>query len=269
MEKEKLEFKPINRGLGFHHLAEEPKKKSSNQIKNSASGPSVKKTFSEFNFGISHPATGATAAGRPDFSMMLDQRTTPMPIYQPQSPAAPKNNSTQKISGKPSILHASPSNALPNPRVLKFTSSEKPVGLPKLRASYGLNYSLKRFFAYLIDSVMNITLCGIAFILVLQQLEVPLSFSFIREFILTGGLFLIGFSWIMVLAQEIAFGTSLGKRFFNLAITGSNSALFLRAFFFIVSFGFFGLGILWALFDSDRRCWHDIIVETQPQEFLS
>jgi uncharacterized RDD family membrane protein YckC len=30
----------------------------------------------------------------------------------------------------------------------------------------------------------------------------------------------------------------------------------------IFSWGFFGLGFLWALFDKNRRCWHDISSKT-------
>jgi uncharacterized RDD family membrane protein YckC len=31
----------------------------------------------------------------------------------------------------------------------------------------------------------------------------------------------------------------------------------------IFSWGFFGLGFLWALFDKKNRCWHDLISKTQ------
>jgi len=30
----------------------------------------------------------------------------------------------------------------------------------------------------------------------------------------------------------------------------------------IFSWGFFGLGFLWALFDKDKRCWHDLVSHT-------
>jgi hypothetical protein len=79
-------------------------------------------------------------------------------------------------------------------------------------------------------------------------------------------LFFVLFSWALITAQEIAFGTSVGKRVFGLMINGSTSAIFLRAFFFLPSIGFCGVGLLWSLFDKRKRCWHDVVVNVQPIE---
>jgi len=84
--------------------------------------------------------------------------------------------------------------------------------------------------------------------------------------VLIAGLFLAFFNWAITTAEEVAFGTSIGKRLFGLAIQGSASAIFLRAFFFLPSTCFGGIGILWALFDRRRRCWHDLVVDLQPIE---
>ncbi len=79
-------------------------------------------------------------------------------------------------------------------------------------------------------------------------------------------LFLCVFNWAITTAQEVAFSTSLGKRLFGLALNGSASAIFLRAFFFLPSVGFAGIGLIWALFDRRKRCWHDLVVDLQPTE---
>ncbi|MBT8134858.1 MAG: RDD family protein [Gammaproteobacteria bacterium] len=36
----------------------------------------------------------------------------------------------------------------------------------------------------------------------------------------------------------------------------------IRFFTALISWGFFGLGFLWALFDKQNRCWHDISSKT-------
>jgi uncharacterized RDD family membrane protein YckC len=79
-------------------------------------------------------------------------------------------------------------------------------------------------------------------------------------------LFFTLFNWALVTAQEIAFGTTIGKRIFGLMIQGNTSAIFLRAFFFLPSLGFCGIGLLWSLFDRRKRCWHDVVVNVQPIE---
>ena len=84
---------------------------------------------------------------------------------------------------------------------------------------------------------------------------------------IVGALFLGVFNWALITAQEVAVGTSIGKRVVGLRIPGGATAVFLRAFFFVPSLGFMGLGVLWSLFDRNKRCWHDLIVNTQPVNF--
>ena len=64
----------------------------------------------------------------------------------------------------------------------------------------------------------------------------------------------------------MAFHTTLGKRLFGLALPGNAIAIFLRAFFFLPSALFCGVGLLWAAFDGRSRCWHDVVVDLQPIE---
>lgn len=71
--------------------------------------------------------------------------------------------------------------------------------------------------------------------------------------------------WAMMVGQEVALGSTPGKRIVGLKLQGSPAALFLRAFFFLISLMFMGAGLLWALFNRERRCWHDLASDVQPR----
>jgi uncharacterized RDD family membrane protein YckC len=76
----------------------------------------------------------------------------------------------------------------------------------------------------------------------------------------------LGVHWLLLLVTEVTFMNTFGKRAFGLKLQGTRSAAFLRAFFFVPSALFFGLGIVWSLFDRRKRCWHDHFVDSQPIE---
>jgi uncharacterized RDD family membrane protein YckC len=63
-------------------------------------------------------------------------------------------------------------------------------------------------------------------------------------------------------------GQSLGMKTWRIKIQSSNNrnigwnTATIRFVSAIFSWGFFGLGYLWAFFDKDNRCWHDIISKT-------
>ena len=142
---------------------------------------------------------------------------------------------------------------------------ENPYGLEQ-EEGYGFVYLLRRTMAYTVDSCLNIALCIGALSGSLWKQDLSPELLLNPGIILVALLFLCVFNWALVTAQEVAFGTSIGKRLFGLVLHGSTSAVFLRAFFFLPSAGFLGMGLLWALIDSRRRCWHDMVVNVQPQE---
>ena len=71
---------------------------------------------------------------------------------------------------------------------------------------------------------------------------------------------------LCLILASFLYGTSVGKRIFGLSLNGSASATFLRAFYFLPSVGFCGVGLIWALFNKKRRCWHDAAADLQPME---
>jgi hypothetical protein len=169
-------------------------------------------------------------------------------------------------AGSPSFVFPGDTSALRSS--LKKTTS--PVGDSTARLemapAFGIIYLSKRALAYLFDSGLNISLCAGALSAALIKYGFGPEALFAPGVAFFSFLFLLTFNWAIITAQEVAFGTTVGKRLFGLALSGSGSAVFLRAFFFVPSLGFCGLGLLWGLLNQKKRCWHDVVVDLQPIE---
>ncbi len=171
------------------------------------------------------------------------------------------------VAGPPVFTKNLPKISVP---VAQLPSSSQPAqefeSSLVLPTSFGFGYLFARILAYVIDSSINLVVCGIALGVVLRKQNIS------PELLLSPGIaamlavFLFVFNWALIAAQEIAFGTSVGKRMLGLGLKGSTSAVFLRSFFFLFSTGFFGLGLIGALFSPAKRCWHDSALNLQPTE---
>jgi uncharacterized RDD family membrane protein YckC len=232
MDKE-IEFRPLTPGLGFHPFSD-----------GLPYAPLKKKNTTT-------TGTGAVAAGPATFAKTLPT-------------LAPRTIATPRVSvpvATPVVQQAAPapstSTAFNSP-----TSAAKPFAEP----AYGFVYLVKRSLAYIIDSSLNTALLATALSLVLVNQNIQPDALMNAGVMLLTILFFVLFNWALITAQEIAFGSSVGKRIFGLTIRGSTSAIFLRAFFFLPSAGFCALGLIWALFDKRKRCWHDLVVGAQPIE---
>lgn len=212
-KKEKIHFRPITSGLGFH-------------ADTRPYAPAIKRPI--------HTA-----------SIPTPNRSTSPEVALLRSALAIRTTSVLPQAPKPQSVLAEKSFAEPH---------------------YSFLYSLKRVVAFGLDCVFNLSLFIGAVSVVLWRIDLSPSVLFSRDLALITSLFLFTFTWALTAAQEIAFGTSLGKRSLGLTLQGGAAALFLRSFFFTFSLIFFGLGILWAIFDSKRRCWHDLFVNVQPTE---
>ena len=186
--------------------------------------------------------------------------------YTPQNPETQRTQRVKPRAAAPEIPWA-PSVVQDQPAIsgAKSLIEAQPAEIVAT-APLDVDYLAKRMAAYIFDSLVNIASCGAAFLFVISKLKVPKDTLLNPDTFFLFGLFLLFFSWILVLAQEIAFGTSLGKKLFGLAIQGDALTLFFRGFFFSVSLAMAGLGIFWALFDNKRRCLHDILAKIQPLE---
>ena len=175
--------------------------------------------------------TGAVAAGRPAFVF-------------PQQPIA-------KVAA-PTAVAVAPA------QIIAKT-------LPAV-SELGWDYLMKRMLAFWVDSIINMTLGFITLAVSLWREDLSANFYLGSSvFFITLG-FLLFFNWALTTAQEVAFGTSIGKRLFGLSLDGSAIATFVRALFFIPSLLFFGLGAAWAGIDSGRRGFHDLVSGIQPEE---
>jgi uncharacterized RDD family membrane protein YckC len=130
--------------------------------------------------------------------------------------------------------------------------------------SYGLSYLGLRVLAYGIDLAFHLSLSALALwgLLVAMGYEATVVFeNGVMEMSL---LSILIAGWVLMTAQEVALGSTPGKRIVGLKLQGSAATIFIRSFFFSLSLLFFGLGLVWALFNRQRRCWHDLAADLQP-----
>jgi hypothetical protein len=194
--------------------------------------------FHPFSDGLPYAPSGATVAGPIRVSPAI---TLPQPMV---------------IRGKP-LAEVQPQ---PVPPVTATAPVAETPMLPRL----GLLYLLRRMIAFGIDLVVHpafsmLVLMGVT---VLRGHEPMVLFAAgVFEMAL---LFSIALGALLMLAQEVILGSTPGKRITGLRLNGGAAAIFMRSFFFIPSVLFMGTGILWALFNRQRRCWHDLASDVQP-----
>ncbi len=238
-----LNFSAISDGLGFHPFADGlPYAPVTKSKTDSVKPQNPLQELKRFSSG-----SGAVSAGpavpSPDF-------------FRPSMPTAP---SKPRVS----VPVAPPSSAGPSAQNQQSAAPSKPL-IPEHR--YGFVYLFKRVLAYALDTTLNLSICvtGLSMVLIREDVDPQILAN--SEIVLLTTFFLIFFNWAIITSQEMAFGTTVGKRIFGLTLQGSAAAAFVRAFFFLISVGFLGTGLLWALFDRRRRCWHDVAVDMQPEE---
>ena len=127
-----------------------------------------------------------------------------------------------------------------------------------------MSYTFQRVFGYIIDTAFNVSVAATILSFALIQTDVELLQTVSDSSLILSAVFIYLSNWAAIAGQEVAFGTSLGKRVFGLSIPGSGSDAFIRAVAFIPASILGGLGILSAIFDSQKRCWHDRFARVQP-----
>jgi uncharacterized RDD family membrane protein YckC len=153
--------------------------------------------------------------------------------------------------------------SIQNQRIEQARANASAVRAP-LDIRYGLGYSFERAFAFLLDSAFNLSICASILSTALISTDIDRLETLTSGASIAVGIFLFLCNWALIAAQEVAFGTTIGKRIFGLRLNGSGLECFIRSVFFIFSLLFGGLGILMALFDSKKRCWHDRMTQLQP-----
>jgi hypothetical protein len=256
-----ISFLPVTDGLGFHPF--------SDGLPYAPIGKSPTR------------GSGATVAGPPQISPTIRNKPSrpeaPIPqISVPVARPAPQVNSfetprqpaipgqfstvhTPSVSHVPAATHATPQSILAHslPPSLAQTLKEE---------SFGLLYLMKRVIAYGLDFGFSLSLCFGALSSFVWIQDTGLDLLFHPSILILMAFTLISFHWFLVTLQEVLFKSTLGKRVFGLTLKGSRPVIFLRAVFFIPSFTFLGMGLLWSLFDRRGCCWHDRVVGIQPCE---
>lgn len=233
MAEKDLKFRPLTEGLGFHPFSDGLPYAPVSKHKTRPSSPAEKPQ--PYATGA-----GAVAAGQPRFA-------TPAARVRVPVARAPEKASNLIPSDHAAISEAAPLSSRLQPR-------------------YGFAYLFKRVLAYILDTALNISACVAALSFVLVRIAVEPLTLMDQSVLLLSVPFVLFFNWALIAAQEVAFSTSVGKRIFGLHLDGSATAIFLRACFFIPSILFVGVGLIWALFNKRKRCWHDMIVDLQPKE---
>jgi hypothetical protein len=238
-----LQFVPVTEGLGFHPFSDglpyAPVSKTQGQT---AASPLTK-------------GVGAVSAGSPTFA--FPKPSAGAATARVSVPVAP-----QLIS--PPRPQMAPQPARPGVETTRKNPPAEQRLIPEERPGY--IYVLKRFVAYGVDLLLSASI-AISLLFAWQawdprglgKLLDPISIEML------GALGLV-FHWVLLFLTEVVFLSSFGKRLMGLKLAASRSEAILRAFFFVPVAAFGGLGILWALVDRRKRCWHDHIVDSQPIE---
>ena len=223
MEKNKIQFKPLHEGMGFHPFSD--------------GLPYAPESKSKYSNGA-----GANAAGRPQFSTPSTQG----PALAPSVSNAPKvtarqlqeqERKTLPLTQMPIIQHEPLTRASPKNSYRPTAKVEvKPLALAP-------NLLRKRTFAYLMDTVIHAGFWLATNLTALFFFKFQLDSEIVRENL---GQFLTFFlisQWMFIALQEVLFENSMGKVFFDLEFKRNHHSLFLRSFVFMISALFFGLGL--------------------------
>lgn len=232
-----LQFDPaaVKRGQPVLPKVAVPQKQSFTPPSSSVASPLSQKPFP--NFKPVHSTPDAHA----DFSITIDG--------DPTGPTSRADTAFESIN-----------------RLNSTNSSTAEVPTLETKPSAFLASRLSRTFAYLLDLFIHTSLAvlGVGSLLWLER--IPKATMLEPEIIAICVGFLALFHWALTAAQEIAFGSTLGKRTFGLHLEARPEKIFLRAMLFVPSLLLGGFGLLWTFLDSDGFCLHDRLSGVYPKK---
>ena len=206
MEKDKIKFRPLHEGMGFHPFSD--------------GLPYAPESKTKYQNGV-----GANAAGRPQF-------VNPSSSLPNQSKTVVRT--ARQIQEQQNLLNSKTPAQAPLRSSAKTAASVNEISLLRTRA-----------FAYLMDSVIHsgfwLSTNLAAFFFFRFQVDSEILKDYSAQFLL---FFLIS-QWLFIGLQEVLFGNSIGKVFFNLEFKRNHSSLFLRSFVFMVGLLALGAGLLY------------------------
>lgn len=242
MEKNLLQFKPLTSGLGF-----QPKQDEITERKETTVSPSIGRALSRATVNNNKNAQSSYLAKE-----TIHTKTVPPMKFKPLSQSAKKS-----------------APLLSNP-LLTQSNQAHPKRVEPLFGedthSYSFFYLIKRSLAYLFDMFFNATIAASTIAFSIYTTKANWSMQLSNDLIIVSVLLFILLNWTLVTAQEVVFHTTVGKKIFQLTLMGSTSEILIRAICFPISVLLFGLGIIWMVFDSKNRAWHDLVTKIQPIE---
>lgn len=219
MEKNKIQFKPLHEGMGFHPFSDGLPYAPESKARTSATAPT-------------RSAAGASSAGRPRFQATPSTNPTlSTPLKTARQLQAPQVASRPVAA--PVALRAKAVAQAPQKSSIPAPQSE-PTPEVLLRT---------RFFAYLLDSVVHAGFWLATNIAALVLFHFQLDLTILKENTAQFALFFIFSQWIFIALQEVLFENSIGKSFFDLEFKRNHGSLFLRSIVFMVGILSFGLGL--------------------------
>ncbi len=224
MEKEKIKFKPLHDGMGFHPFSD-----------GLPYAPESKTKYSQ--------GSGAVSGGRPQFA-------TPQTALSPGVAKATARQMQERAQASAQIQ--TPVTHFPltqNPTIQKHApiaqaNVVQATTAPELEAVVDhTSLARKRVFAYLMDTVIHAGFWMATNLAALFFFKFQIDSEILKD---NFGQFLVFFlisQWLFIALQEILFETSIGKAFFNLEFKRNHKSLFLRSFVFMIGVLTFGIGL--------------------------
>jgi hypothetical protein len=205
MEKNKINFKPLHEGMGFHPFSD--------------GLPYAPESKSKPVQGA-----GATAAGRPRFTNQLPAQARPQlkTARQLQNPVA------------------APAPVV-RPAGVQVRPQEKPAALPVSTRDPDL--LRQRCFAYLLDSVIHAGFWIGTNLAALLLFHFQIDSGLVKDNLPQFMIFFLFSQWMFIALQEMLFENSIGKLFFNLEFQRNHKSLFLRSVVFMIGALCMGLGL--------------------------
>jgi hypothetical protein len=257
MDREKeIRFQPLTDGLGFHPFADGLPYAPTSKKPSPPSSPQPPSRDSSRDYSS---GSGAVSAGTPRFAYP----SAPASPTLPRAPAPPPISSSSVDAAAERIrreLESIQSQRLETARKQAHESR------PMLEIRYGLGYTFQRAFAFVLDTAFNLAVCASVLSTALLSTDLANLKTLSPIAATTVGIFLFLCNWALLASQEVAFGTTLGKRIFGMKLDGDGFSCFMRSILFIPSLVFGGLGLWIAIFDSRKRCWHDRVTKLQPEQ---
>jgi hypothetical protein len=247
-----ISFKPITDGLGFHPFSD-----------GLPYAPIAKapKPTGGLTQSVSATGSGAVAAGP---AKMV------FPKASPQAGNSSLRSSVSVPVAKNAVISREEAGVGIRPVAIpaKQAAAEVKRSADSLSVEeYGLSYLLRRSLACVMDTFLLTSVFGIGLnVWLYTHPDASPDDYMTKRMWIIGILCLSLFNWLMTALQEVFMGSTLGKRMFYLKLGGSKTARLKRAILFVPCSLVFGLGILWAVIDSKRCCWHDSLSGIQPTE---